>query len=348
MSNQTLSYRAQIAPVQDLQLHRPLWSVMIPTYNCADYLRQTLMTVLAQDPGVGVMQIQVVDDHSTLDDPESVVREVGQGRVEFYRQPQNTGYIRNFATCLQRSRGYLVHLLHGDDLVRPGFYQKLQQAFERCPELGAAYCRHIIADENGHWQRLSPVEQLESGILDDALERFVARHPVQTPSMVVRRVVYEQLGGFDQRMVSCGEDWEMWVRIAAHYPVWFEPEPLAIYRSRASSLSGKAMRTGQNLRDVRLATRLIQPYLPATKAKTLYLQAKHLWAFWGLNLAREMLAQGDYRGAWVQIHEALRCATSASVIQFLPFVVAAVGQHWRHQLQQRIERWGGPVGRQIT
>lgn len=331
--SQDTTYRATIAPVSD-EICRPLWSVMIPTYNCANYLRQTLASVLSQDLGVDTMQIQVVDDHSTLDDPEAVVIEVGKGRVEFYRQPQNVGYIRNFETCLQRSRGHLVHLLHGDDLVRSGFYQKLQPPFALQADLGAAYCRHIIADEDGHWQRLSPVEQLESGILSDALERFVSRHPVQTPSIVVRRCVYENLGGFDRRMASCGEDWEMWVRIAAHYPIWFEPEPLAIYRSSSTSLSAKAMRTGQNLRDVRLATQLIKPYLPDEISSALYLQARHLWAFWGLSCARDMLAQGDYKGALVQIREALQCATSLAVIQYLPFVLSAAGQHWRRQLQQ--------------
>ena len=39
-----------------------------------------------------------------------------------------------------------------------------------------------------------------------------------------------------------GEDWEMWVRIAAHHPVWYEPEPLAVYRKHGISLSGRAAR----------------------------------------------------------------------------------------------------------
>ena len=54
---------------------RPLWSVMIPTYDCAKYLPQTLHSVLEQDPGSGQMQIEVVDDAST-DRPEDVVRSI--------------------------------------------------------------------------------------------------------------------------------------------------------------------------------------------------------------------------------------------------------------------------------
>ena len=45
-------------------------------------------------------------------------------------------------------------------------------------------------------------------------------------SIAVRREAYECLGGFDARL-KCSEDWEMWVRIAARYPIWHEPAPLA-------------------------------------------------------------------------------------------------------------------------
>jgi glycosyltransferase involved in cell wall biosynthesis len=82
-------------------------------------------------PGVELMQIEVVDDHSTKDDPEAVVRELAGDRVSFYRQSENVGYIKNFETCLQRSRGKLIHLLHSDDCVKDEFYCKLQQAFRK-------------------------------------------------------------------------------------------------------------------------------------------------------------------------------------------------------------------------
>ena len=61
-------HRARILPVPE-GTPRPVWSVMIPTYNCAKYLRETLVSVLAQDPGPEQMQIEVVDDYSTKDEP---------------------------------------------------------------------------------------------------------------------------------------------------------------------------------------------------------------------------------------------------------------------------------------
>jgi hypothetical protein len=63
-----------ISPLPPLA-ERPFWSVMIPIYNCReDYLSETLGSVLRQDPGAADMQIEVLDNCSTLGDPESATR----------------------------------------------------------------------------------------------------------------------------------------------------------------------------------------------------------------------------------------------------------------------------------
>jgi glycosyltransferase involved in cell wall biosynthesis len=310
---QTL-YRTLISPISD-GTPRPLWSVMIPTYNCAYYLRKTLASVLEQDPGAEMMQIEVVDDHSTKDDPQAVVEELGKGRVGFYQQPQNVGYIKNFETCLQRSRGRLVHLLHGDDRVLQGFYRKLQQGFEQHPEIGAAFCRHIYMDERGNWTGISWLEQPEPGILTNWLERIAVQQRIQTPSIVVRRDVYERLGGFDHRMSCWGEDWEMWVRIAANYPVWYEVEPLALYRKSSTSLTGTSIRIGKNIQDFRKAVGIVQNYLPNGDAQKLTKIALQNYAFYALNTANEFAQSGDTSSAINQLKEALKCCHSSRVLQ---------------------------------
>jgi hypothetical protein len=50
---------------------------------------------------------------------EELVKKVGKGRVSYFRQKkQNVGSLRNFETCINRSRGKYIHLLHGDDRVK--------------------------------------------------------------------------------------------------------------------------------------------------------------------------------------------------------------------------------------
>jgi hypothetical protein len=313
---------------------RPLWSVMIPTHNCAAYLRETLQSVLAQDPGPARMQIEVVDDHSTADDPEAVVRELGGGRVAFYRQPRNLGHVGNFNSCLQRSRGLLVHLLHGDDRVREGFYRALEQPFLRHPEIGAAFCRAIVIDEDGHWNHLKPLAQEHSGRLENALEIIAAEFPLEPPAMVVRRSVYERLGGFDSRFRFCGEDLEMWVRIAAAYPMAYEIEPLALYRLQQCSLSGISKRSGRNIRDSLLAIRTFEAYLPPERASRLVRHTREKFAFWAVDTARQMMARGDPEAARAQLREALRCSRSPRVLDRIARLVA-----WR--LRQRVRQRAG-------
>lgn len=307
-------HRPQILPVA-AGVARPLWSVMIPTYNCAGYLRETLAGVLAQDPGSDLMQIEVLDDCSTLDDPEEVVAELGGGRVAFYRQPKNIGHVGNFNACIQRSQGHLIHLLHGDDYVRDGFYMRMQELFERHPAIGAAFCRHTVIDELGKVKRQSPLERSERGILDNWLERIASELPLQPPSMVVRREVYEDLGGFDNRLLSCGEDWEMWVRIAVDYTVGFEPEILASYRDNLSSLTKRHVRSGQNIRDVRNATQIVSTYLPQDIGRNVVGKARESWANWALSWAELLIAAGDLDAASIQAGEALLCSRSDHVVE---------------------------------
>jgi hypothetical protein len=313
-------YRSAISPVAGGE--RPLWSVMIPAHDCANYLRETLVSVLSQDPGPERMQIEVVDDASS-DRPEAVVEELGGGRVGFYRQPRNVGHVDNFNTCLGRSRGRLVHLLHGDDCVRDGFYTAMEAVFERAPEAGAAFCRYIAIDEAGDWTGIAKLEQRCSGVIPDWLDKIAVGQRLQTPCMVVRRDVYERLGGFDSRPRGLGEDWEMWVRIAAHYPVAYQPAPLALYRVHSPSLSGRMLRNGANVRDLRRVIEINREHFGPAQADEIARAALRETATTCLRRARRMLGAGDVDAMWAQVREAIRSDSSPRVLAEAGVVAAA-------------------------
>ena len=290
---------------------RPRWSVMIPSYRCAHYLAETLSGVLAQDQGPQRMQIEVIDDASD-DDPEAVVRDVGSGRVSFHRQPRNVGHVANFHCCLLRARGEIVHLLHGDDMVRPGFYRALERGFDAVPGLGAAFCRSVYVDAGGAEISAMPPEAAEPGLLPEAPERLALEQRIMTPSIAVRRAVYELLGGFDRRL-ACAEDWEMWVRIAAHYPIWYEPAPLAVYRMHRASNTGRHLNSAADSAYNRIAIGIFSAYLPADRAAEIARRARRTYAASALDTASALFGAGE-AGGFAQLREALRLSPSAGML----------------------------------
>jgi len=240
---------------------RPKWSVLIPSYNCAHYLELALESVLAQNLPPSEMEILVIDDASS-DDPAGVVSRVGGDRVRFIEQDTNVGKIRNYETGILASRGHYIHQLHGDDRVRPGFYEALGEVLDRHPEAAAAFCRSLYIDAEGRWTGMTGMEAATSGVLPDFADRLALKQLIQTPAMVVRRSTYETLGCFDRRF-DCMEDWEMWTRIAAHHPIAYVNEVLAEYRSHASNATSETFASGVALDTHRLLLSVTDTYLPA-------------------------------------------------------------------------------------
>jgi len=307
-------HSATIPPVADTTT-RPLWSVMIPTFNCGPYLSDTLASVLGQAPSADVMQIEVIDDHSLLDNPELVVQKTGSGRIGFFRQTSNVGHIKNFETCLKRARGQLIHLLHGDDYVQDGFYAAIERAFDAVPQLGAAFCRSRLIDDRAREQGLTSLLRDRPGVLTDAVGHLAAEQHIMTPSIVVRRVVYEELGAFDERLL-CAEDWEMWVRIAAHYPIWFEPQTLAAYRMHENSNTGRHIRTGEDTQYIRMAIDIMSSYLSDSVAASLSRRAKENYARSAVDTALGLLRKRDLAGGMAVMRQALLLSHSLGILLY--------------------------------
>jgi len=198
------------------------------------------------------MEIEVVDDCSTEDDPETVVREVGKGRVGFHRKSRNEGVTANFNTCVQRSSGELVHILHGDDYVLPGFYRAIEDLAELHPTASFLHARALVVDEAGNPEGASPpIENLEKP--GNEVAPFFYSNPFRTAGVVIRRAFYERHGGFNLKFVHVA-DWEMWVRAILLGTGVCSNETLAIYRSFAGNDTARLVRTGTNLIDcLRLA-----------------------------------------------------------------------------------------------
>lgn len=328
MTIRGISFPPRIAPLSTTAT-RPLFSVMIPSYNYADYMRDTLQSVLCQDPGTAEMQIEVVDDCSTRDDPETVTREIGKGRIGFYRQPRNLGIVGNFNDCIQRARGDWVHLLHGDDVVRPGFYDRARQAIRDHPEIGAWACRIIYMDDDGHWTGLSELETRTPQVLGgDFIARLLCEQRLYFAGLLVRRAVYERLGAYRPELKLC-LDWDMWKRIALHVPIFYDPLPLACYRLHPVSAYASSVRTGESVADERRSIEIANTYLPPAEAGSVRRAALKATAVRAIRTARQQWCLGYHAAALRVVHEALRCSMTPGVLARLLLGVLLAGRGQR-------------------
>jgi GT2 family glycosyltransferase len=239
---------------------QPTWSVMVPTYRPGALLRETLLSVRASLDAARVdAQIEIVDDASPGMDVEALVRSWAIPGVEVHRRPANGGLGTCWNTCIERARGELIHILHQDDLVKPGFYERMTHAATDNPQAGMIFCRTEFLEPSG--SRIDEAEQLREGLIEgDWLDRISRGQRLQCPSVVMRRATYGRVGGFapELRYVV---DWEMWVRVAAACPVAYVPEPLAVYRIHEGAETRQIKAAGVVTKDMLAGLRRIKATL---------------------------------------------------------------------------------------
>jgi glycosyltransferase involved in cell wall biosynthesis len=218
---------------------------MIPTFNRPALLTETLQSVLAQDPGPDQMQIQVCDNFSDVADIGALVRELGRGRVEYFRHPRPSH--DNHNTCIQRSRGQWVHILHDDDVVMDGYYSAYHNIIEANPDIGMIAGQVVFADAHLRWQSIfGPMPPPGSNRLEDFSRQLALANPVRFPGVVVRRSIYEQVGGFCY-LIPTPCDVDLWMRVALAAPVAGTHRPYALYRIHAAADSHGLFPTGRNI-----------------------------------------------------------------------------------------------------
>jgi glycosyltransferase involved in cell wall biosynthesis len=300
-----------------------LWSVMIPVFNCSSYLVDAIESVLQQDPGPEIMQIEVVDDCSTDAGIEALVCTIGKGRISYFRQSKNVGSLRNFETCINRAVGTYIHLLHGDDRVKPGYYAAITELFEQYPDAGAAYSAWDNIDNNGRFTHASRIETDRPCILENWLYKLAECPRIQYVAITVKRNVYEHLGSFYG--VTYGEDWEMWARIARYYPTAYTPKVLAEYRQHQNSITWKSYQTGQNIRDIRNVTSTIVKYLPFKDQHRMIKRSRKNYVYWVLNQTYTTWHnEKNTSVAYMQMREIFRIYQDAYVLMKMAVFITAV------------------------
>jgi glycosyltransferase involved in cell wall biosynthesis len=237
--------------------------VIIPAFNAAEYIRETLHAVLAQT--YRALEVIVVDDGSA-DATGSIVKEFVKkdARVHLVRQCNaGVGAARN--TAIRMARGEYIASMDADDVW---FRQKLEKQVA-CMELygeetGLVYCWSIRVDNNGAFDGFQFLNAAE-GRLRDAM---VSRNRIDNASVpLFRASALASVGPYLTRDEQGGaqgcEDWDLYIRIAETFCIRLVPKFLVAYRRTGSSMSVNVESMAASYAVIMQRARQRNPDLPA-------------------------------------------------------------------------------------
>jgi glycosyltransferase involved in cell wall biosynthesis len=203
----------------------PIVSVVTPTYNQADFLRDTLESVLGQDyPNI---EHQVIDDGSTDSTPEILKEYANRIAVERH---DNRGQTPTINKGWERATGEILTWLNSDDTFLPGAVSKAVEYFEQHPDVDIVFGDTLFTQMDG-----TPIERSKTRAEFD-YRTFVIQceNPIAQPSAFIRRAVIDDVGFLDPQFYYF-MDWDFWLRAGLRHRIAYHPELFSTYRLHKDS-----------------------------------------------------------------------------------------------------------------
>jgi len=214
-------------------------SVIVTTYNQAPYIGAAISSVLTQT--YKPFEIIVVDDGSTDETPTRLA--TYHDRVRYIRQA-NQGVAASRNTGIRAARGDLLAFLDGDDLWEPEKLAVQVAAQKENSSSGIIVTDGIIFDDAGVRAQslfrnvLSALKGAGPIITKRCYWEFVGRNLISTCSQIMIPAGILRDVGLSDTTFRIGSDYDLYLRIAARYPITFVAKPLMRWRYLASSVSG--------------------------------------------------------------------------------------------------------------
>ena len=212
---------ASTAPAPDFMAHT--LSIIVPVYNEAGTVAAVVNRLLEIDLPVP-REIVVVNDGSTDERTCSLLQTYSRPRTRVvHAERRGLPGARNLGVA--HSRGRFLCMLDADDILEHRYLERSLAELQQSPELAFA----------SHWFRAFGEETWEWTPTDCTLATLLRENTVNGAALL-RRDVFESLGGFDESFTDGCEDWELWIRAtAAGYSERMKTMPRSAPTARAHS-----------------------------------------------------------------------------------------------------------------
>lgn len=252
-------------------------SVLIPNYNYARYIGETIDSVLSQ----ATPQIEiVVTDNASTDGSVDVVRGFADTRVRLSVNPCNVGFAANLERVASLARGRRMLLLSSDDKMRPGAlaaYERLESALGDRADRAVWGSASAVIDSDGRmtgsiepdpklWRDAHVHAELSTGVgfrvrslaASQLLRRSLEllRSPLPFATTCYPRALHDAVGGYAGGRLMNPDKWFLWKMLSVADTVYVVDEPLFEYRVHSAGQLAQESRSGalKHLTDQYVAT----------------------------------------------------------------------------------------------
>lgn len=217
----------------------PKVSVVIPTYNRAGYILETVDSVRKQS--FKDYEIIIIDDGSKDNTREMLSDLIEEKTVRYYFQ-ENRGESAARNRGISESDGEYIAFLDSDDLFLPDKLEKQVAYLDLNPTVGLVHCWYSKFNDEEVDLGRRDTSQYSGWVYPDML---LIWHVLMSPSCVLARSkIFAEVGGFDIDQYW-GADLDMWRRIARFFPFGVIPEVLTKVRVHEGNLSAKKIESLQ-------------------------------------------------------------------------------------------------------
>lgn len=207
----------------------PLVSVIVPTYNRADYLIEAVESVCNQT--YNNWELLIVDDGSTDNTVDVLVEYLKDDRIHYWHQ-DNQGQSVARQKALDNATGEYVAFLDSDNLWFPERLQLGVTELSKDSDIAVAYGDVTTIDENGNETSRTNMRRYSGRIAAQLLrDNFVTMN-----TSLVRRSAIDRVGGM-RPTVRRADDYDLWLRMSALFKFIYIPEYMAEYRVMDDQIS---------------------------------------------------------------------------------------------------------------
>ena len=185
-----------------------MFSIVVPCYNRADIVRETVLTILKQE--CPDFELILVDDGSR-DNTGEVLAQIIDSRVRyFYKENGERGAARNYGA--QQARGKYINFFDSDDEMYPNHLRVVKEFVDQNGEVEVVHTGYERLDEQD--RVISEVYEFA----ESTNEVLLLDNPLACNTVFVRRDIALANPFEEDRRLASAEDWELWLRLASKYP----------------------------------------------------------------------------------------------------------------------------------